>query len=117
MKYNENSRIIGALRSVAKFHPNVQETLNSAIHPTEKGKRGGSLFICNECGLCFTRKEVQVDHIDPVVPVDREIVDWNEYIERLFCSTDKLQVLCKPCHQIKCNEENEERRWQKKYSQ
>lgn len=110
MSWNEEAKIRGALRQVARYMPEKRECMNRAIHPTEKGKRGGPLYICNHCGLCFPGKDIQVDHIDPVIPVEREVKDWNEYIERLFCSPNKLQVLCKPCHLIKSNEENEERR-------
>jgi 5-methylcytosine-specific restriction endonuclease McrA len=108
--WNLKKQIRGKLRELARYMPNKQVCLNNAIHPTEKGKRGGKLYICNHCGLTFPLKDVQVDHISPVVPLDREIEDWNEYINRLFCEVDKLQVLCKSCHQIKSNRENEERR-------
>ena len=107
--YNENSKIRGALRLVARYMPQKKATLAMAVHPTEKGPRGGALCICNHCGLCFPLKDVQVDHIIPVIPVDREIKDWNEYIDRLFCDSSNLQVLCKPCHLIKSNEENANR--------
>lgn len=109
MKYNEKSKITSELRRISRFHPAIRISLNNAIHPTEKGPRDGCLFICAKCGLCFKRKEVQVDHIQPVVPIDRPVQDWNEYIERLFCSPENLQVLCKPCHQVKCDNEQEER--------
>ena len=42
-----------------------------------------------------------VDHINPVVdPVDGH-QGWDIYINRLFCETDNLQVLCKKCHDAK----------------
>lgn len=104
-----DSKIRGALRQVARYMPAKLECMEMAIHPTEKGKRGGPLYICNHCGLCFTAKDINVDHIEPVIPVDREIRDWNDYISRLFCETNNLQVLCKDCHQIKSNEENANR--------
>lgn len=103
--FNEQSKIRGALRQVARYMPQKQECLLLAVHPTEKGVRGGKLYICNKCGLTFPLKEIDVDHIDPVVPVDRPIKDWNEYIERLFCEPNNLQCLCKRCHQAKCAEE------------
>ena len=109
--FNMQAEIRGALRNVARRMPAKQEALRLAIHPTERGVRGGKLYICNHCGLCFKREEVQVDHKEPVIPLDREIRDWNEYIERLFCSPNNLQVLCKPCHQIKSNGEKEIRKY------
>lgn len=107
--WNEQAKIRGALRQVARYMPSKQDCLILAIHPTEKGVRGGNLYICNKCGLCFKGGDVQVDHITPVIPTNREIKDWNEYIARLFCGTDNLQVLCKGCHIIKCNREREAR--------
>jgi len=107
--YNQESKIRGALRQVARYMPEKKTCLAMNIHPTEKGPRGGALIICNHCGLCFPIKDIQVDHIQPVVPVDRECTDWNEYIERLFCPIENLQCLCKPCHLIKSNKENADR--------
>ena len=103
--YNQDSKIKGALRNVARYIPEKKEAIRRAIHPTEKGPRGGSLIICNHCGRCFPIKDIQVDHIIPVIPVNRKIKDWNEYIERLFCPVENLQCLCKDCHLIKTNSE------------
>lgn len=107
LKYE--TKIRGALRQIARYMPEKQECLRNAIHPTEKGVRGGRLYICAKCGLCFNVKDVQVDHIEPVVPINHEITSWDEYINRLFCDIDNLQVLCKPCHLIKSNNENNDR--------
>ena len=107
--YHQTAKIRGALRQVARYMPEKMECLELAVHATEKGVRGGKLYICAKCGLCFKLRDIQVDHIDPVIPVDREVKDWNEYIDRLFCEAYKLQVLCKDCHLIKSNEENSQR--------
>jgi len=112
VKYNQQSRIKGAMRQVAKFAPEVKEALNLSVHPTIKGPRGGAKFTCAKCGEAFDRKEVQVDHKDPVIPVDKRTVDldWNTIVERMFCSAENYQVLCKPCHVIKSNDERKERK-------
>jgi len=107
--WNETTEIRGALRQLARKYPIKNAVLMEAIHPTEKGVRGGKQYVCNKCGLNFPLKDVQVDHIEPVIPVDREIEKWDEYIERLFCGPEELQVLCKECHVVKSNRENEER--------
>ena len=111
MVYNYQTRIMAALRNVSKFMPEVNLCLTEAIHPTERGVRGGLMFICAKCGLAFVRKGVQVDHISPVIPTNTNIneMDWNTVISRLFCPLSNLQVLCKRCHGFKCDTENNER--------
>ena len=77
-----------------------------------EGKRGGRLYVCNKCWGDFQPKDVQVDHILPVVPLDikkKDIHLWL-YIEHLYCGQDNLQVLCKDCHKKKSKEENSIRR-------
>ncbi len=58
-------------------------------------------YFCNHCGKCFDRKDVQVDHIIPI----RFGKTLTERLNLLWCKIEGLQVLCKPCHQIKTNEE------------
>lgn len=53
---------------------------------------------------------VWVDHKDPLVPTDGTTLSWDEYLHRLFCGPEHLQVLCTPCHRLKTREENTERR-------
>ncbi len=112
IKYNQQTRIKGALRQVAKYSPEVKQALKLATHPTIKGPKGGARFICAKCGEVFEKKDVQVDHINPIIPVNKRTsdLDWNTIIARMFCSAEKLQVLCKPCHLIKSNEERKERK-------
>lgn len=55
------------------------------------------LYTCEECTFPHKRKDIEVDHI---VPVGR-FVTFDLYIERLFCDTKGLRVLCKPCHKAK----------------
>jgi 5-methylcytosine-specific restriction endonuclease McrA len=58
----------------------------------ERGK-----YRCACCGKIFRRKDIEVDH---KVAVGR-FVDFDTYIERLFCDSKGLQVLCKGCHRTK----------------
>jgi hypothetical protein len=37
-------------------------------------------------------------------------VGWDVYIDRMFCEIENLQVLCKPCHKIKTDQEKLERK-------
>lgn len=49
-------------------------------------------------------KHTHIDHIEPVVPLSG-FTTWDEIINRLFCNSDGLQVLCSECHSSKTKEE------------
>ena len=61
-------------------------------------KRMGMHYKCKSCKNEYPAKQVQVDHIKPVVDTKIGFTSWDEFIERLYCSKDNLQVLCKMCH-------------------
>lgn len=99
-KWNENSIIRGALRRAFAKSPTVQEVKKAAREEFIKYKKDGTpakkpavRYKCAICGNMFKSTEVAVDHIDPVVSKDG-FIDWNTFIERLFCEKDNLQVLC-----------------------
>lgn len=48
---------------------------------------------------------VQIDHIIPIGSGS-----WDEIIAGMFCEADNLQVLCHACHQLKTQEEREQRK-------
>lgn len=64
--------------------------------------------LCNECNELS--KKVHVDHIDPVVPLDKKLADMNlnEYANRVH--NLPCQVLCEPCHKLKSKNENKLRK-------
>lgn len=100
--------IIAALRSATRRYPPKYECLNEAktekkINP--KTKRLAQFYRCNACGMDFTSKDVQVDHIIPVVDPRDGFKTWDDYINRLFCDKSNLQVLCTTCHQLKTSQE------------
>ena len=66
-------------------------------------------YVCNSCKKEFPSKEVNVDHILPVVDPITGFVDWNTFIERLFCKEENLQVLCSKCHTEKTKQERQVR--------
>lgn len=67
-------------------------------------------YKCASCKKHFVVKDVQVDHVDPVVSPIHGFIDWNTFIDRLYCSITNLQVLCTPCHKKKTKLEREERK-------
>jgi hypothetical protein len=97
--------VFSALRRAWGYSPLKKEALDKVKEEYyEKCKNGNSRrrvrFECEHCGKTYAQKGVQVDHIDPVVELSG-FVDFNTYIDRLFCPSSGLQVLCKNCHKIK----------------
>lgn len=95
--------IIGALRQGFRRYPNKYRVLKNACVGVKTNKASGrkaAHYRCAKCKAVKPRKEVQVDHIEPVVAATG-FVDWNTYISRMYCSESNLQVLCKKCHKTK----------------
>lgn len=122
----ERNRIKGAIRRVFRLFPQMKEVLNEVrveLPPALKkdgtpSKRPQIRFKCAICKELFSRKNVQVDHIRPVVPLNKAEADmsYDEIVRGICCSKENLQVVCstplkrnngKPsCHKIKTDEEN-----------
>ena len=66
-----------------------------------KSGRLAKHYTCAACNQAFPAKDVQVDHIAPVIDPEVGFVGWDPVIDAIFCEADNLQVLCKPCHDIK----------------
>lgn len=103
-----NSFIKSALRSASVRWPPRYETLADAYVGTIKNVKTGRMakhYQCNSCKNAFPAKDVQVNHIVPVVPVGG-FDSWDAVIARMYCEKDGLEVLCVPCHRIVTQEEN-----------
>ena len=104
--------IISALRAYMKRFPPKWKALKAASIGRAINKRSGRLAEHYECASCaehFVARDVQVDHIEPVVSPQDGFQDWWTYMNRLYCEAENLQVLCKPCHKEKTAEERKER--------
>lgn len=112
MKYNSgkwtearfHSFIKSALRKASQRWPPKFEALKAAYDSTKKNNKTGRLakhYLCAECNNVFPAKDVQVDHIHPVVNPEKGFESWGEVIKRMFCEADGFQVLCKGCHLAK----------------
>ena len=116
-----------AVRRVYRQSSEMQECLKRArVELPPKILKNGSVgaknqirFKCAECGELFQSKNVQVDHLKPVILLheSEEEVDYNSIVERIWCDLDNLQVLCstklkdlpkgaRSCHGRKSLEEN-----------
>ena len=83
--------------------------LGARYEALNKAKISYGVYACAACKKAFARKNVQVDHITPIVPLS----GWDNfdgYIARLFCHSDGLQILCIGCHKSKTKEENAARK-------
>ena len=96
--------------------------VNIAIKTKKKKKDGLSFIVrnqmvnhypCCECGELKREFEIEVDHIEEVGQFkiegklrntkygDCRVTNWQEWMDKLFCSLDNFQILCIECHQRK----------------
>lgn len=107
-----HSFIKGAIRSGSQRWPPRYEVLAEAKRGKRVNEKTGRVAEHYECAMChnlFPAKEVQVDHLLPIVGVEG-FISWDELIRRTFCDKEGLQVLCRSCHATKSKQENTERR-------
>lgn len=110
-----------AIRGGAKRWPPKQEVLRDSkvSKPVldsagnkqyyKSGKRVGQLKTrleckCAKCKKYYPVSNVEVDHLVPAGSLT-SYEDLIPFIDRMFVPKNKLQVLCKQCHQKKTNEE------------
>lgn len=110
--YNQNAAIRGALRRQFSRSPVVREVLMKVRREVPKYNKDGSRakkdavqYLCSPCKSWTKSTAVSVDHIVPVIDVQVGFVDWNEFVRRLFCGPENLQVICDTCHNGKTNAE------------
>jgi cytochrome c553 len=111
-KYNANSAIRSAVRRAFSRSPVVREVMMNVRRERPWFKSDGSKaakprveYLCSACHEWHMGKNIQVDHVAPVVEPTTGFIDWNTFIARLFCEAVNLAVLCKNCHEKKTNEE------------
>ncbi len=107
IKFTKERFLFQGLRKLWRMWPPRSECMrNARVAP--------ATHRCSKCQKDYPfrvgERNLVVDHIKPVVDPEKGFVDWNTYIDGLFCTIDNLQVLCKPCHQLKSNAENTIRR-------
>lgn len=99
------SFIRSGIRSKFNRWPPKYEVLQAARRNVKHTKtRQRYEYKCAECLNYFPQKEVEVDHKVPAGSLKCS-EDLAGFVERVFCSKDELQVLCKPCHKIKTAQE------------
>jgi 5-methylcytosine-specific restriction endonuclease McrA len=89
------STFIKGLLRRGSFHWRARTEAMTAAR-VERGR-----YKCNSCSELFGPKEVDLDHIVPVVDPKTGFTTWDDYISRLFCEADGFAVICKQCHSNK----------------
>ena len=105
----------------ARFNSFITSALRGAIKRwapkssiKQKARQSRGMYLCASCGeigpasIRIKGKKYDnavVDHIIPVVDPEVGFTTWDDFIERLFCEEDNLQVLCHNCHDAKSTKE------------
>ena len=107
------SFVTSALRAASRRWPPKYKALKEAFVGRQVNVKTGKMAMHYKCVACqklYVASDVQVDHIKPVVDPKKGFVSWDDFINRIFCEIENLQVLCKPCHKIKTDQEKAERK-------
>jgi len=98
--------IYGAIRRAYSQSAHARK-IRSEARVKATGPRGGKRFKCAACGAVKGAGSINVDHINPVVPIVKHYstLSWDQRIARLWCKEENLQVLCTDCHKKKSKEE------------
>jgi 5-methylcytosine-specific restriction endonuclease McrA len=115
--FNQNAAIRGAIRRIFSRSPVKIEVLKKVRREVPRYNKDGSRskkdavqYQCAVCKNWVGSTKVEVDHIIPVIEVNEKgFVDWNMFVDRLFCGPENLQVICDPCHDKKTHEERMKR--------
>lgn len=96
-------------RGSTRWKPKYEVKRKARYHEKLPGATARLVFhsTCAGCHGVFPETTTVVDHIKPVVDPDVGFTTWDEFIARLFCEEDNLQVLCQACHDIKTADEKE----------
>ena len=64
-----------------------------------------SIYVKDKDGNVKKKSNIFVDHIEPIVDPEVGFTNFHDFVHRLYCEKDNLQVLCRQCHDDKTNEE------------
>lgn len=105
----ERNLIKGAIRRVFSRSDLRKEALIKSIitYYDESRKRVTKWSRCPICTQPTPTYTMEVDHVIPVVPLDKNLEDmtWDELVNNVWCDAENLVAICKPCHKIKSGQE------------
>lgn len=111
--------VVSALKRVFSRSPLVIDFLKKNRREEIWHKKNGMqaqkkhvFYTCAYCKQEFNSNQVQVDHIEPVIPLNipSKHLSYDTMIKRLFCDESNLQILCKAHHKEKSQKENATRK-------
>lgn len=106
--------IKGAMRRVFSRSLLREKIVKSASieHRDPRRPRVKRWSVCTFCTKKVPSYLCEVDHITPVCPLDKGLVDMNldDLADNIWCEESNLQLLCKECHLTKTKEEGSVRR-------
>jgi hypothetical protein len=117
----DTNLIKGALRRVFARSELHKKVLNLAVAPSYTDPARPRVKTWCKCPICDkydARSYFDVDHHDPVIPINKSMKDLTieEFIDRLWCEESNLKAICTECHDRKTKIEGNLRREYKKRS-
>ena len=113
----ERNLLKGAIRRVFSRSELRRRIIEASVvqHSDPKRKRVKTWCICAICGKPEAKSNMQVDHLDPIIPIHLtlEEMSWDTVIDRTWCQENNLQAVDKNCHKLKTKEEQKTRRRRK----
>jgi hypothetical protein len=88
----------GMLRRGWTRYPTANAWKRAMSRPAPKGYRAKRVGDCCRCRGVFPISRLEVDHVDPAGALNTE--DIGTFVLRLFTTSDKMRLLCVPCHRI-----------------
>lgn len=110
----ERGLLKGAIRRVFGRSDLRRSVIDSAVingYKDPKRKAVKFWVKCTSCGKMEAKSNVQVDHVDPVIPINSSFDEMtlDEVVNRMWCDLKNLAIVCKPCHTLKSKAETKER--------
>ena len=103
MDVKDKIRIFNHIRLGFRQSQTYRNVIARSVSDLDFGPLGGKRYVCAKCRFAHEKKQIEVDHILPVVPRWLKKIDMtmDKVIGNTYCGEMNLQVLCKPCHKEK----------------
>lgn len=114
----EQNLLKGAIRRVFSRSELRKALIDKSLikHTDPSRPRVTRWSMCRSCLQPTPTYLMQVDHIEPIIPINNSLDDftWDDIVNRIWCDESNLTPICKACHTIKTKAENKARRMYKK---